>query len=246
MRFAVAVQAAAREGAEEGGRFVAGLGVAGGEVDGAAFDARGGAGLEAPQGEAELREAGGDAAGGAAEAPAGDVVHADVQQAAHEGAAAEHDAARAEVLPPGGGGAGDVAVLGAEVADFSLKELQAGGGFEDPLHAGAVGEFVALGARGSHAGAFGGVEHAELQGGGVGVEAHGAAEGVDFAHHVSFGEAADGGVAAHLPDGVEVLGDEGDAAAESRGGKGGFDAGMPAADDEHVKGLGMGEGHVRR
>ena len=241
-----AVQAAPGAAAEEGRGLVAGLQAAGGEVDGAAFDARRGAGFEAAEGEAESGEAGGDAAGRTAEAPAGEVVHADVQQAAHEGAAAEDDGAGFDALPPRGADAGDAAPIGGDVDGFALEELEAGGGFEHPFHAGAVGEFVALGAGGADAGAFRGVEGAELDGGGVCIEAHGAAEGVDFADHVAFGEAADGGVAAHLPDGVEVLGDEGDAAAEAGDGEGGFDAGVPAADDDDVKAALVGEGHVRR
>src|SRR5205807_7661365 len=78
------------------------------------------------------------------------------------------------------------------------------------------------------------VEHAELDAGGVDREAHEAAEGVDFADHLPFGEAADGGVAGHLADARGIQADEGDGGAEARRGPGRFGTGVSAAEDDDV------------
>jgi hypothetical protein len=97
-----------------------------------------------------------------------------------------------------------------------------------------VGFFITLCAGGADGWAFACVEHTELDASGIGIEAHGTAEGVDFTDDVTFGESADGGVARHGTDGIQVLGEHGDATAESGGGESGFDTGMACADDEDI------------
>ena len=112
--------------------------------------------------------------------------------------------------------------------------MEAGLGLEDFAHFYAVKLLVALGAGGPDGGAAGGVEQAELDADGVGDLAHDAAEGVDFADQMALGDAADGGVAAHLGDEVEVHGDEGGFEAHARGGHGGFAAGVAGADYGYI------------
>ena len=58
--------------------------------------------------------------------------------------------------------------------------------------------FVRLRPRPPDGRALGAVEHAELDAGGVGGDAHQPAEGVDLADHLPLGQPADGGVAGHL------------------------------------------------
>ena len=94
---------------------------------------------------------------------------------------------------------------------------------------------VALGARGPDGGAAGGVEQAELDADGVGDFAHDAAEGVDFADQMAFGDAADGGIAGHLRDQVDIERVEGGLQAHAGGGHGGFASGVAGADDHHVE-----------
>ena len=122
-----------------------------------------------------------------------------------------------------------------EVDDFGLLDEEVGDGFELFAHADAVEGLVALGAGAPDGGAAGGVEQAELDAAGVGDFAHDAAEGVDLADEVALGDAADGGVAGHLRDEVEVQGEEGGAQAHARGGGRGFAAGVAGADDEDVE-----------
>ena len=120
-------------------------------------------------------------------------------------------------------------------------EIDARSGFQGMFDAELVGFFIALGSGGADGRAFTGIEHAELDAGGVCVQAHDAAEGVDFPDHVSFCQSTDGGVAGHSADGIEVLGENCDATAEAGGGKGGFDPGVAGANDEDIVGFRVDE-----
>jgi hypothetical protein len=118
-------------------------------------------------------------------------------------------------------------------------------GLEFALRFGAklVRLFVALGAGSADARAFVAVQHSALDCRGVGVQSHESAERVNFTNDMAFGESADGGVARHLADGVEVLRKHDDLASEAAGCHGGFNSGVSCADncdivnfriDEHV------------
>ena len=117
-----------------------------------------------------------------------------------------------------------------EVDDFGLLDEEVGDGLELFAHLYAVEGFVALGAGAPDGGAAGGVEEAELDAAGVGDFAHDAAEGVDFADEMALGDAADGGVAGHLRDEVEVQREEGRAQAHACGRGCGFATGVAGAD----------------
>ena len=128
-----------------------------------------------------------------------------------------------------------------EIDDFGLADVEAGLRFENLAHLDAIELLVALGARAPDGGAARGVEQAELDADSVGDFAHDAAERVDFAHEMALGDAADGGIAAHLRDEVEVHGDERGLEAHARGGHGGLAAGVAGADDDDV--VLFGESH---
>jgi hypothetical protein len=66
-------------------------------------------------------------------------------------------------------------------------------------------------------------------------DAHQAAQGVDFANHLPFGQAADSGVARHLADAGWIECNECDGCPQARRGPGGFRAGMPAAYDQDIE-----------
>ena len=59
-------------------------------------------------------------------------------------------------------------------------------------------------------------------------------EGVNFANQMAFGNAADGRIAAHLGDEVEVHGNERGPEAHTRGGHGGFASGVTGAHNDDV------------
>jgi len=103
------------------------------------------------------------------------------------------------------------------------------------LHAELIGFFVALCAGRLDCRAFGFVEEAKLDSGGVGVDSHFAAEGVDFTDNLAFGLSADGGVARHLGDGVEVAGEEQGARPHASGGERGFAARVAGSADDDVE-----------
>ena len=90
------------------------------------------------------------------------------------------------------------------------------------------------------AGPLAAVEHAELDARGVDGPAHGAAQGVDFADELPLGHAADGRIAAHLGDGIEIAGQQCGPRAMRAGGRGRLGARMAAADHQDVEITGMG------
>ena len=105
---------------------------------------------------------------------------------------------------------------------------------EHLAHADAVQLLVHLRARRPDGRAAAGVEQAELNADRIGHLAHDAAQRVDLAHQVALGDSADGGVAGHLRDQVEVHRDHGGPQTHAGAGARGFAAGMSGADDDDV------------
>ena len=64
-------------------------------------------------------------------------------------------------------------------------------------------------------------------------------QGVDLFDQVALADAADRGVAAHLPQRLDVVGQQQGLAAHARGGERGLGAGMAAADDDDIEFLGI-------
>ena len=62
------------------------------------------------------------------------------------------------------------------------------------------------------------IEEAPLDGGGVRVQTHEPAQGIDLADHVTLAQSTDGRIATHLPNCVEVLGQDGNIGTETGGG----------------------------
>jgi len=122
-----------------------------------------------------------------------------------------------------------------QIRYFRLLDLQIGLRFQDFAHFQAVGLFIALGAGGPNGGAARCVQQAELDSDGVGDFAHDAAEGVDFADQMAFGDASDGRVAGHLRDEINVQSVERGLEAHAGAGNGGFASGVSGADDDHVE-----------
>jgi hypothetical protein len=102
-------------------------------------------------------------------------------------------------------------------------------------HLGAVKVAVGLGARRLHGRAAAAIEQPELYAGRIDDFAHDAPERVDFAHEVAFGYPADCGVAAHLPYGVRVNGDERGLCPYARGDICGLAPGVPGPYHYNVK-----------
>ena len=89
--------------------------------------------------------------------------------------------------------------------------------------------------RALHRAALAAVEHAIVDRGGVGGAAHQPVKGINLAHKMPLAQTADGRVATHGADGVQVERDERHACAHAGGNSGGLYAGMAAADHDDVK-----------
>ena len=69
---------------------------------------------------------------------------------------------------------------------------------------------------------------------------------VDFAHQVTLGDAADGGVAGHLGDKIGVEGEQGGTQSHARRSHGRFAAGMTGSDDGNIEMFGKSHGGERK
>ena len=223
-------------------RMVAGMQLALCEVDGAPVEAAGSTRLETRHLEAEFAQAVAERGHGVAHASAGLILQADVQQAAHERAGRDDHRACEQPDAERGVHAGDALLaVHQQTRDGPLVEIQALLIFERVLEAELISLLVTLRTRPAYARPLGRIEHTTLDGGGVSVESHRAAEGIDLTDHVPFRQPADCRVARHLADGVKVLREHGDFGTHPGGGKGGFDPGMTRADDQHVVSFRKGE-----
>ena len=122
-----------------------------------------------------------------------------------------------------------------QIFDRLLPQRESRLGFEDASDFLLIGPLVGLGAGAVHGGPLAAVEHAELDAGGVDGPAHGAAQGVDLADDLPLAHAADGRIAAHQGDGVEVAGQQRGFRAHPRRGQRRLGAGMAAADHQDVE-----------
>jgi hypothetical protein len=93
---------------------------------------------------------------------------------------------------------------------------------------------IGLRARGSHGRPLAGIQGAELNAGLIGGARHCPAERVDFLDQVALADAADRGVAAHLSQRLDVVGEQQCASAHTGSRERRFGAGVSAADDDDL------------
>ena len=141
--------------------------------------------------------------------------------------------------------AGDAIVAGGYADDGILPDAQSGRGVQGFLHNALVGQAIHLGAGGAHRRPLAHVKHAKLYASRVGPQAHHAAQGVDFAGHVPFCQAADGGIAGKVAQTVKVAAHKQHAVAHAGQGHGGFATCVAASGHDTVKKGGVGIRHVR-
>ncbi len=148
----------------------------------------------------------------------------------HGGCAVDEAAAAAHARRTAGGPA-----VHQQRLDGLLAQGQARLCLQAALHLEAIGGLIGLGAGGVHRGAFARVEHAELDAGGVGQPCHLAAERINLAHELPLCQPADGRVATHVGDSVEVHRQERGAGAHARRRQGSLAACMPCAHNDDVE-----------
>ena len=124
--------------------------------------------------------------------------------------------------------------LGQDSQNVPLQKIEVRFSLDQRLHPELVRLFVTLRPGGPHARTFVAVQRSELDSGGIGVEAHHAAQGINLPHHVTLGQSADRRVARHLPNGIQILGQHQRSTTQARRGHRGLDAGMTPADHQHL------------
>ena len=160
---------------------------------------------------------------------------ADMDQAIQEGAGGEHDLARRKSLrrravrTP-------VTIPSFKIRSSALADanFQIGDVAQHGLHCCAVKRAVGLGARPAHRRTLAPVEQAKLDARRIRDAAHQAVQRIDLAHQMALADAADGGIAGHLAQGFEGVGEQQGAGAKARRCRRRFAAGMTAADDDDV------------
>ena len=227
--------------AEEWWRFIAVLRLALGEVDALGEEAAGSSCLEAFDFETEFAQAVAECRNRIAESTPALVSQADMEQAAHKSAGCNHHGAAVEAQTEIGFHTLDAIFPHHEAGHVPLFHVQSWLALEERLHTELIRFLVALSAGCAHARALRGIQHAELDAGGVGVQTHRASEGVDLTNHVPLCQTADRGVAGHLPNCVGILSEQESFAAQPRGGHGGFYACMPRTDDDDIVGFWIDE-----
>ena len=157
-----------------------------------------------------------------------------MHEAAHEGSRTQDHRAGTQFEMELGLDSADSIVFHQERGGVSLVKINSGGGLQQVLHAELVGLLIALGPRCAHARSLPGIEESPLDRGGIGIQSHRSAQGIDLADHVSLPETSDGGVAAHLANGVQVLGQDRNLGAKAGRRQGGLHAGVPGAHHQDV------------
>ena len=207
----------------------------GGPVDRATVEARRRPGLQPAEAEAVSVERIGEAdRRPLPHAAGGDLRLADMDQPAQEGARGNHHGRGRDASSIRKHGACDAARLDDQVVGLALDDGQPVRFGDSPLHGAGIECPVGLGARAAHGRSLATVEQAELYAGDICDAAHQSVEGIDLTNEVALAEAADGGIAGHRADGRGPMGDERRSGAGPRGCRSRFDAGMAAADDDHV------------
>lgn len=121
-----------------------------------------------------------------------------------------------------------------KIGDLALKEPQIRLMLEQPPNGHAIKLPIGLTAGRAHRRAFAGIEPPPLDARLVGSDAHRSAQGIDLAHQVPLADPADRGIAAHLSQRFDRLGEQQGARAGARRGERRLGAGVATADHDHL------------
>src|SRR5690554_5104409 len=102
------------------------------------------------------------------------------------------------------------------------------------FHPKLISGFICLSAKRMNCCAFIGVEHSNLNLGGVDISSHFSAQGINFPHQMSFSRAANGGITGHQGHRIHIHGQKQYFAVHTGSGQGSFTAGMAGTDDNHI------------
>ena len=216
------------------------------EIDALGIDARRGAGLQAIDPKRQGAQTLGQGIGGRIPGTTTTaVVQPDVDHPAEEGAGAQHHGFGQESQSSLGDHAAHGVLVDDQVAGGLLEQRQVRLVFQHATNRGLVAHTIGLGTGCPYRGALAGVEHAKLDPAQVRRQSHGAAEGVDFLDQMTLADPADGGIAGHLAQGLDVVGQQQGLATHAGRGQGSFRSSMATADDDDVKAVGILQGSPR-
>ena len=167
------------------------------------------------------------------------VVQADVDFAVQKRPRRQHHGFAAKAHADLGDGTYDSVALHHQIIHRLLEQPEIGLIFQLVANRRFVQHTVGLRPGCPHSRAFGAVEDAELDARFVGRQSHRATHGVDFFDQVAFADTANGRVAAHLPQRLDVVRQEQGFAAHAGAGQCGLGASVAATDDDDVKFLGV-------
>ncbi len=142
--------------------------------------------------------------------------------------------ARLEANAELGHDAADPVSLQRQVIHRLLEQGQIGLVFQTSADRLPVEHTIGLGPGGAHRRALARIEDAKLDPGLVGRRRHRPAQGIDLLHQVALADAADGRVARHLAQGLDVVGQQQSAAAHARRRERRLGAGVAATDNDDV------------
>jgi hypothetical protein len=117
----------------------------------------------------------------------------------------------------------------------ALRKSQVGLTLEQPPHGPPVQATVTLRTRRPHRRSLRSVQHSELDSRQIRRSAHDASQGIYLSHHCSLRDPTDSGIAGHLADCFEILGEQEGLGAATSGKRSGFHPGVTAADDDDVE-----------
>ena len=218
------------------GHAVARLLLAAGEVDAAAVNARRRTGFEPPLWQLQLLEPCTQAARSRVSRSARAVmVQAHMDLAVQKSPGGQHHGFGAEGDADLRHRAHDPVAFQQQIIDRLLKQAQVGLVFQHAPDRGLVQNPIGLGAGGAHGRAFAGIENTKLDAGLVGGQSHRAAQGVHLFDQMAFANAANRWIATHLPQGLDVVGQQQGLASHARRRQRRLRAGMAAADNDDVK-----------
>ncbi len=207
-----------------------------GKIDAASIDARRGAGLEAIDAQRHFTQALGQCDRGRIPGATALVVfHPDVDQTVQEGTDGQYHRLATDADPALGHHTCDAIPVHDQIVTGLLEDLQVGVVLQHLAHDRLVEQTIRLGARGAYRRALGRVEGAELDPAKIDGTRHDPAECVNFLDQVSLADPADRRIAGHVPQRIDIVGEQQGIHAHAGCRCCCFCSGMTATDDDHIK-----------
>lgn len=198
----------------------------------------GGPGLESLDPERKLTQPTGQGIGGRISGTSPLIVRkADVYTAPEKGPDRQHHGGRPKGQTHPGENPRDPPILQQQVVHRLLEQIQTFLTLERPPYCRLVKHTIGLGTGRTHGRTLAGIENAELNACYVGRTGHQSAQGVDLLDQMALADTPDGRVAAHLADGLDIVGQQQSTRPEARRGETCFRPRVSATDYNDIIGL---------